>query len=172
MPDCEPLEINDSPRDLMNESELPVPMQALYRRIEALYAYIDEPDAEVCILLTTDDAIRELNKEWRNLDETTDVLSFPMREGEAPEIARQLPLGDIAISVPTAMRYVESCQHKARLEDEGPMLEQWSLLDELTFLVIHATLHLLGYDHAEDDEDKIMREKEKSWMCYLLQQEK
>ena len=165
----EPLEIDETPHAIINESELDVPMRALSARVEKLYAHIGEAESEVCIVLTTDDAIRELNKEWRSLDESTDVLSFPMREDEDPDIAGQLPLGDIAISVPTAMRYVESCHHKNRLEEQAPLTESWSLLDELTFLVIHATLHLLGYDHAEPEEEKIMRQKEREWMMYILE---
>lgn len=170
----EPLEINESPRDLINESELDVPMRALWARVEKLYAFIGEQDSEVSIVLTTDEDIRDLNREWRDLDESTDVLSFPMREDEDPEIAKQLPLGDIAISVPTAMRYVESCHHKDRLDENAPkpLTDSWSLLDELTFLVIHATLHLLGYDHAVPEEEAIMRAKEREWMTYILESEK
>ena len=169
----EPLEIEDTPHAITNESELSVPMRALSARVEKLYQFIGEQESEVSIVLTTDDAIRELNKEWRDLDESTDVLSFPMREGEDPEIAKQLPLGDVVISVETAMRYVESCHHKERInEGPAPLTDTWSLLDELTFLVIHSTLHLLGYDHAEPDEEKIMRDKEREWMMFILESEK
>ena len=170
----EPLEINESPRDLINESELDVPMRALWARVEKLYAFIGEQDSEVSIVLTTDEDIRDLNREWRDLDESTDVLSFPMREGEDAEVAKQLPLGDIAISVETAIRYVESCNHRDRVNENGPepLKEDWSLLDELSFLVIHSTLHLLGYDHAEPEEEAIMRAKEREWMTYILESEK
>lgn len=166
----EPIAIEETPQTLINESELSVPMQALSDRITQLYQHIGEADSEVCIVLTTDDAIRELNKEWRDIDEPTDVLSFPMREDEEPEIAAQLPLGDVAISVETAMRYVESCHHKTRLDEtaDTPLTENWTLLDELTFLVIHATLHLLGHDHAEPEEEAIMRAKEREWMQFIL----
>ena len=90
-----------------------------------------------------------------------------------PEIAAQLPLGDIVISLDTAKRYVESCHHKDRLCELGalPLTENWSLLDELTFLAIHSTLHLLGHDHAEPEEEKVMREKEREWMLYILESE-
>ncbi len=171
-PQTEPLEINDTPHIITNESELEVPMRALSTRVEKLYQHIGEGDSEVSIVLVTDDAIRELNKEWRKLDESTDVLSFPMREGEDPEIAKQLPLGDVVISVETAMRYVESCHHKERInEGPAPLTDTWSLLDELTFLVIHSTLHLLGHDHAEPEEEKVMRTKEREWMMYILESE-
>lgn len=166
----EPLELEDTPHAIMNESGLAVPMRALSDRVEKLYDHIGEGETEVCIVLTTDEAIRALNKEWRDIDEPTDVLSFPMREDEDPEVASQLPLGDVAISVETAMRYVASCHHRDRVNDQGPepLTDTWSLLDELTFLVIHSTLHLLGYDHAEPEEEKVMREKEREWMMYIL----
>lgn len=169
----EPLEIDDTPHAITNESEMDVPMRALSERVERLYEHIGEGESEVSIVLTTDEAIRELNKEWRDIDESTDVLSFPMREDEDPEIAAQLPLGDVVISVETALRYVESCHHKDRInEGPAPLTETWSLLDELTFLVIHSTLHLLGYDHAEPEEEKEMRDKEREWMLYILESEK
>lgn len=169
----EPLEINDTPHAITNESELDVPMRALSERVERLYAHIGHAKSEVSIVLTTDEDIRDLNREWRDIDESTDVLSFPMREGEPPEIAEQLPLGDVVISVETAIRYVESCHHKERInEGPAPLTDTWSLLDEITFLVIHSTLHLLGHDHAEPEEEKIMRAKEREWMMYILESEK
>ena len=120
------------------------------------------------VLLTV--RIHELNKEWRDVDAPTDVISFPMREGEDPEYARDLPLGDIAISIPTALRYVENCHHKDRINENemAPLTDTWSLLDELTFLIIHGTLHCLGFDHAEPEEEMIMRAKEKEWMMKVL----
>lgn len=156
---------NDSGRDL--------PTQKLHDRIEKLYQYIGEENSNVSIVLTTDDEIKRLNAQWRNIDETTDVLSFPMREGELPHIAKQLPLGDVAISVDTALRYVDSCAHKHRLDEQTqlPITNHWSILDELTFLVIHSTLHLLGYDHALPDEEKIMRALERKWMDFILDSE-
>ena len=166
----EPPEIEGKYIAITNESELPVPMTALYERVERLYKHIGEAESEVSIVLMTDEDIRELNKEWRDLDESTDVLSFPMREGEDEAVAKQLPLGDIAISVETAMRYVESCNHRDRVNENGPepLKDDWSLLDELSFLVIHSTLHLLGYDHAEPEEEKVMRDKEREWMMFLI----
>ena len=170
--DKEPLEIANTPHIITNESSLAVPMRALSARVERLYEHIGQSNTEVSIVLTTDEEIRRLNKEWRDIDEPTDVLSFPMREGESPEIAEKLPLGDIVISVETAIRYVDSCHHRDRInEGPQPLTETWSLLDELTFLMIHSTLHLLGHDHAEPEEEKIMRSMEKEWMLFILNTE-
>lgn len=169
----EPFEI-EGLHAIYNQTPTPIPMNALARRVEKLYEHIGESASEVSIVITDDESIRELNSEWRDIDESTDVLSFPMREGEDPEIAKTLPLGDVAISLDTAMRYVESCRHKDRLNEISmlPLTDSWSLLDELTFLIIHSTLHLLGYDHAEPEEEKIMREKERDWMKFILDSEK
>lgn len=175
MEEREPQEI-ESLHYIVNETEHDVPMRALSARIDRLYAHIGEGDSEVNVVLTTDDEIRRLNKEWRDIDEATDVLSFPMREDEDPEVVADLhlPLGDVVISLDTAMRYVETCRHKERLCELGslPLTENWSLLDELTFLVIHSTLHLLGHDHAEPEEEKEMRALEREWMLYILDSEK
>ena len=92
-------EITDRPQSFINESTHDVPMVALSERVYRLYENIDEKDSEVCILFVDDAEIKELNAQWRNVDESTDVLSFPMREGEDPKIAKQLPLGDIVISI-------------------------------------------------------------------------
>lgn len=165
------LEIDDRPQTLCNQSDFYVPMREIAERVYRLYASIGEAESEINIVFMNDEDIQELNKEWRDLDAPTDVLSFPMREGEDPQIARQLPLGDIAISIPTAMRYVENCHHKERINENepAPLTQTWSLIDELTFLIIHGTLHCLGYDHAEPEEEKIMRAKEKEWMLKVLE---
>ncbi len=90
------------------------------------------PDAEVSVLLIGDGAMRTLNRRYRGKDRTTDVLSFPLREGTFSGVQHQL-LGDIVISVPAAAR-----QAKAAGE---------TLLDEIDRLLVHGFLHLLGYDH-------------------------
>lgn len=168
----EPREI-DGLHAMINETEQEIPMRAFHARIERLYAHIGQASSEVDVVITSDEEIQRLNREWRQVDEPTDVLSFPMREGEPPEIASQLPLGDVVISLDTALRYVESCRHRDRInEGVAPLTESWSLLDELTFLFIHSTLHLLGYDHAEPEEERVMRDLEREWMMYILESEK
>jgi len=92
---------------------------------------------EVTVLLTTDAAIRKLNREFRHKDKATDVLSFPAEGIGAEEIA-----GDLAISVPTALRQAVELNH--------------ALSTELKVLILHGLLHLAGYDH-ETDEGKMAR---------------
>lgn len=100
---------------------------------------------EVNVLLTDDEGIRKLNREFRNTDKPTDVLSFPMfalspgeplrKEDADPETGR-LPLGDIAISVPRAREQAAEYGH--------------TVSREVGFLTVHSVLHLLGYDHTDE----------------------
>ena len=89
------------------------------------------------LLLTDDAAIHELNKTYRDKDKPTDVLSFPVGD--------EVSLGQIVISLDTATR---------QATELGQSLE-----DELQFLFPHGVLHLLGYDHEEPEEEKLMLEK-------------
>ncbi|KAL4419005.1 hypothetical protein ABPG77_000870 [Micractinium sp. CCAP 211/92] len=108
----------------------------------------DEPPAplELSLVLCDDAHIRELNAEWRGIDAPTDVLSFEMEEDEGLEDGEgglaELPvnvLGDVVISLDTAAR---------QAEERG-----YGRLDEARVLLVHGVLHLLGYDHEEDEEE-------------------
>lgn len=94
---------------------------------------------QATIALVSDERIRELNKEYRNKDAVTDVLSFADNEGEQLHIRQKREyLGDIAISLPTAIAQAENFGH--------------SVERELAFLTVHGLLHLLGYDHEDQEE--------------------
>ncbi len=110
----------------------------------ALTALAQPSDAEMAIIVTTDDGIREMNRGFRGLDEPTDVLSFAAAEGPEFVTPPGLPpyLGDIILSQPTAAR-----QAAAR---------GGTLREEMALLVIHGCLHLAGYDHASPDERRAM----------------
>ena len=109
-------------------------------------------DCEVSVFLTDDVGIRELNKSYRSVDRTTDVLAFAMRESVDGELNQEL-LGDVVISVPTAERQASSCGH--------------SLKVEMSLLVSHGVLHLLGYEHEGDDEADVMRQKQEEVLRLL-----
>lgn len=109
----------------------------------------DDP-AEVEVTLVNDESIKEINAKFRNIDASTDVLSFPLGENgvydENPETGAKM-LGDIVISVEHALSQADLYGH--------------GIEREVAFLTVHSMLHLLGYDHEKGGLEKtIMREKE------------
>lgn len=110
---------------------------------------------EVGVTFVDDEAIRTLNREHRNIDRKTDVLSFPMlsdvRSVEKTDIDPEtglVYLGDVVISVETAMRQAEEFGH--------------SLEREIAFLTVHSMMHLMGYDHICESDRRIMRTHEEA----------
>jgi probable rRNA maturation factor len=95
---------------------------------------------DVTVLLTTDRAIRRLNRQYRGIDKATDVLSFPAGDAEVTGVA-----GDLAISVPTALRQAAQQGH--------------TLAIEIKVLILHGLLHLAGFDHETDDGQMARRER-------------
>jgi len=127
-------------------------------------------DPELSIVLTDDAEIRELNREWRGEDESTDVLSFPLWEPfQFDESQPDAALGDIVISLETAERYAATLGHRDRVAESLAVPAaslQWSFEDEVDFLVIHGLLHLLGHDHLEsEDEDRMRAEERRLWLA-------
>lgn len=130
--------------------------------IEAALEYEGCPyEAEINLLLTTDEDIREMNRMFRQIDKATDVLSFPMLEFETagdfsaleesldsfnPE-SGELMLGDIVISKDKVLAQANAYRHSSRRE--------------YAFLIAHSMLHLFGYDHIEDSERLHMEEKQR-----------
>lgn len=131
--------------------------------IEAALEYEGCPyEAEINLLLTTDEDIKEMNQMFRQIDKATDVLSFPMLDFEVPgdfsalETSPQdcfnpesgeLMLGDIVISKDKVLSQSEAYGHSPRRE--------------YAFLIAHSMLHLFGYDHMEEDERIQMEQKQK-----------
>lgn len=107
-------------------------------------------EADVSVSLVDNKEIRELNREYRGIDLPTDVLSFPMLEGEDNLQISDMPLmlGDIVISLERALE---------QSRDYGHSFER-----EVGYLTAHGILHLLGYDHQNDEDREIMRQKEES----------
>ena len=106
-----------------------------------------ENAAQISLTFTDNEGIRKLNKEFRDIDKETDVLSFPLMSfdgtDEPPVDEGENMLGDIVLSLEKASEQAETFGH--------------SLEREIAFLCIHSTLHLLGYDHMTDDEEAEMR---------------
>jgi len=125
----------------------------LARAISAALVAEGQPDGEVTLVITSDEAVAELNQQYRDVAGTTDVLSFPAQEPasgpssgpavnfiSAPEMAAYL--GDIVIALPFTRRQAAELGRP--------------LADELRLLAVHGTLHLLGYDHAEPEDEAAM----------------
>jgi probable rRNA maturation factor len=117
---------------------------------------------EIGVTVTTDDSMREINRQHRGVDATTDVLSFPLLDYERPEEPKELfplppgeplSLGDIVVSYPRAVEQATAYGH--------------SLDRELAFLVVHGTMHLLGYDHQAPGDEDLMRREEESVLARL-----
>lgn len=134
--------------------------------IEAALEYENCPyEAEISVLLTTDEEIRKLNRSARGLDRPTDVLSFPMLEYDRPgdfswlesepqdafnPETGELMLGDIVISKDRVLAQAEEYSH--------------SPVREYAFLIAHSMLHLFGYDHMEEEERRLMEERQRGIM--------
>lgn len=145
--------------DNQKEVKIPVGIRMLLRRCcNALLSMEKfEGPAQVDITFVDDEQMKELNKTHRNIDSTTDVLSFPLGQDGVydvhPETGAKL-LGDIVISVPKAVKQADEYGH--------------SFQREMAYLTAHSMLHLLGYDHEVAGIESVrMREKEEAVMIQL-----
>ncbi len=119
----------------------PSRLKSLARRL--LRAENCDENTEVSILLTDDEQIKQLNREYREIDAPTDVLSFSLAEGEdVGGGVEDTLLGDVVISVETAKR---------QAEEQGRGVDE-----EVDMLLAHGLLHLLGYDHDDPEDAKAM----------------
>ena len=125
----------------------PVLRGVIRRAVNAALKYEKTPfDAEISVTLTDNLGIHELNRDFRGIDRPTDVLSFPLFDGEFPtEIEEdgekhKIPLGDIVVSMEKALEQATEYGH--------------SFERELAFLCVHSVLHLLGYDHERSEEEE------------------
>ncbi len=124
-------------------------------------------ECEVSVTIVDSEEIRSINKEFRNIDSATDVLSFPMADYPAPAEfdfleecddcfnpeTGELLLGDIILCAEKILEQAEKYGH--------------SVVRELAFLTAHSMLHLMGYDHMEEAERIIMEDKQKGLMTLL-----
>jgi probable rRNA maturation factor len=143
------------------QRKLKVQVGSLRKAASSALEYMGYPNAELSILVTGDRKMRALNRKYRGVDKTTDVLSFSALEGEAAlnassggEGGPPVALGDIVISAPRAL---------SQAEEIGQSLE-----DELSFLLVHGILHLVGYDHERSSSDKRRMEKKQKEIVGFL----
>ena len=158
---------------LLMETEVDIPFDFDYsiEAQKAINAVLDrenfEYDVQVSLTLTDEENIRRINKDYRDIDSPTDVLSFPMlssisagdyskveddEDNFDPDTGEAI-LGDIVLCVPRIVAQAAEYGH--------------SVLREYTFLIVHSVLHLLGYDHMEDDERVIMEGRQDDIMSNL-----
>lgn len=136
--------------------------------IQAAIEWEDFPyEAEVNLLLVSLDEIHEINREHRNIDRPTDVLSFPMIQYESPGDFSKLEedednfnpdtgealLGDIILCVDKVKEQAESYQHSEKRE--------------FAFLILHSMLHLFGYDHMTEEEAVVMEKKQRDILEHM-----
>lgn len=139
-------------RNNQKKIKLPVGLRLLVRKCcqAALISESFDKPAEVSVSFVDNSEIRRLNRLYRNMDKPTDVLSFPLGENGVYDIDKETGaalLGDIVISIETAMKQAKMYDH--------------SLEREVGFLTVHSMLHLLGYDHETSPlEAEKMHEKE------------
>lgn len=139
--------------------KIPTGIRLLVRRCCSAVLIMEEFEgaAEVSVSFVDNEQIRDLNREFRDKDSATDVLSFPLGENGVYDYNNETQaymLGDIVISVPRAIEQAHMYGH--------------SLRREIGFLTVHSMLHLLGYDHEGDSLEAMrMREKEESVLTKL-----
>ena len=144
---------NPEPNDIcVLVEDLSLSKVPFVKALDQILNLLNLKGVSVSLLLCTDERIHELNKTYRGKDKPTDVLSFAQREGEFADPNDPL-LGDVVISVDTAIRQASEYNHK--------------LSAELELLLVHGVLHLLGYDHMEDEEAEEMEAKERA-LCGQL----
>jgi rRNA maturation RNase YbeY len=122
-------------------------------RADAVLEAAGEPGAELSVALVDDAEIATLNEQYRDKEGPTDVLSFSLLEGDHVE-RRGGMLGDVVIAVPVADRQARELGH--------------DLDEELLRLLIHGALHLLGFDHEEDEEARVMEAREREVRAGVL----
>ena len=145
--------------DKQNKVKLTANMRRLIRKA-CSYTLKSESfiyDAEIDVSVVDDEQIKEINKECRNINSATDVLSFPLGEDGVYDIdlsTGAYMLGDVVLSAEHAIAQAEVYGH--------------SVEREIAYLTVHSVLHLLGYDHIHSDEEKaVMREHEEKVMSLL-----
>ena len=136
------VEIFNETNEKIKDIKILKPLLEYARKIENL----ENTELEFNIIIVDNERIHKINKEYRNIDRPTDVISFALEDSEGVEPENYRILGDIYISIDKVKEQANAYGH--------------SETRELAFLTIHGFLHLLGYDHMEPEEEKIMFAKQ------------
>ncbi|OQX27538.1 MAG: rRNA maturation RNase YbeY [Desulfobacteraceae bacterium IS3] len=138
------------------QNKTKISRQSLRKTAQAVLNASGCPESELSILILDDPQIAVLNKEYLNREGPTNVIAFPMHEGEFPNLNPEL-LGDVVISVETAQKEGEAT---------GISMEA-----RFTELLVHGILHLLGYDHEKTEEEAIRMENKSSEILKRIAEE-
>ena len=135
------------------QSRQKIPLKKIKQTVQVILDVLDCPDSEISILIVDDPQIEDLNQQYLNRRGPTNVIAFPMREGEFSDVSPHL-LGDVVISIDTAAREAQM----AATTTERRFNE----------LLVHGILHLMGYDHeTSEDEARVMENKSKEILALL-----
>ena len=125
--------------DIFNEYNYDKDYSYLNDVINHTFEVLKIKNANMSVILIDDDKMHELNKEYRGVDRTTDVLSFALEDNEDIKLPIR-ELGDVFVSIPKMLEQAKEFNHSEKRE--------------LSFLVCHGLLHLLGYDHTKSEEEE------------------
>lgn len=128
--------------EVFNETDKEIDINEIENLTKYLVKYMNVDDVIFNVIFINNETIREINKTYRNIDRETDVISFALEDEKEVQNENVRVLGDIYISIDKAVAQAEEYGH--------------SIKRELCFLTTHGFLHLLGYDHMNENDEKIM----------------
>lgn len=128
--------------EVFNDSEKDINISEIEDLTKYLIKYMNLENVYFDVIFVDNDRIREINKNYRNIDSETDVISFALEDDKLIKSENIRVLGDIYISIDKAISQAEQYNH--------------SLKREVCFLITHGFLHLLGYDHMTKEDEKVM----------------
>jgi probable rRNA maturation factor len=135
------------------QKKIDIDIPRVRQAVNYILTYLHIEDSEISLLFVDDEGITSINDTYLHRNCPTNVIAFPMREGEFGDVNPHI-LGDIVISVETTRRYSEQ--------------EDIPFDDELDYFIIHGLLHLLGYDHeGSETESERMKQKEREIFLHL-----
>lgn len=132
--------------EVFNETDEDIDLEEEKKLIEYALEFENLENVEFNVIFVDDDRIRQINREYRGIDRVTDVISFALEDNENMKFEFGRLLGDI---------YICTNRMKSQAKDYGH-----SLMREQGFLTVHGLLHLLGYDHQTEEEEKVMFERQ------------
>jgi len=135
------------------QSSYEISLEKMKQAVRVILGALDCPDGEISILIVDDPQIKKLNRKYLNRNSPTNVIAFPMREGEFTHLSPQL-LGDVVISTDTAAKEAQN--------------SAMSMEQRLTELLVHGILHLFGYDHETSAQDARKMAEKSRQLSHLI----